>query len=111
MDEACGPRLMGRCAQRSGAYEHRIGVRSEKAHDERVRLEEAADLATTGGLGVVVRDDTVDGRHEIRDNRWPVKPEWDGEVAAVRVSQARRELSAAHGTLITGRVERDQRLD
>jgi hypothetical protein len=64
-----GPGRAATAGDRARTDEQDVRDGSEEGHDEAIRLEEAADHPAAGFLSPAERDDTVDGRHEVDEDR------------------------------------------
>jgi hypothetical protein len=92
-----------RGAHGPGANEHDVRHRPKQTHDEPIRIEEPADLATARAAVDIERDDTVQRRDEVGDDGWPVAPEGDTEITGIAVTQPGRQSAAPEVPGRTGR--------
>jgi hypothetical protein len=82
------PLVRRRCPDRARPDEDDVGYRPEHAHDEAIRIEEPADLATAGAAIDIERNDTVEGRDEVGDDGRSIGTERDAQMAVVSIAEA-----------------------
>lgn len=117
MNPARGPLMGWRGAHGAGPDEHHVGHRPEQAHDELIRVEEAADFAPARALIGLEGDHAIEGRDEVGDQRRPIGSQGHDQVAVVGRRELSRQVitagrpagrSAGFGTLFPESLEADR---